>query len=129
MKLRAGRGRRDADDIDRLLDACGIASLADAIELFDGYYPQDEIAAPGLPSVEGAVPFFCAFSCRAGVQGSTAIGSAAVCCHVRHCHVRHYGPKSESCHLASAVSGQPNGSNCASMLYHDIWRFVSGSSL
>jgi hypothetical protein len=52
MKLRAGRGRRDADDIDRLLDACGIASLVDAVELFDGYYPQDEIAAPAFLQLE-----------------------------------------------------------------------------
>jgi hypothetical protein len=52
MKLRAGRGRRDADDIDRLLDACGIASLAEAVELFDGYYPEDEIAAPAFLQLE-----------------------------------------------------------------------------
>jgi hypothetical protein len=52
MKLRAGRGRRDAEDIDRLLDACGIASVADAVELFDCYYPQDEIATPAILQLE-----------------------------------------------------------------------------
>jgi len=52
MKLRAGRGRRDADDIDRLLDACGITSLADAVELFDRYYPQDDIAVPAMLQLE-----------------------------------------------------------------------------
>jgi hypothetical protein len=44
MKLRAGRGTRDAEDIDRLLHACGITSLAEAQELFDHYYPEEVIA-------------------------------------------------------------------------------------
>jgi hypothetical protein len=52
MKLRAGRGRRDADDIDRLLDACGITPLADAVELFDRYYPQVEMATPAFLQLE-----------------------------------------------------------------------------
>jgi hypothetical protein len=52
MKLRAGRGRRDADDIDRLLDACKVASVADAVELFECYYPQDEIATPAILQLE-----------------------------------------------------------------------------
>jgi hypothetical protein len=52
MKLRAGRGRRDSDDIDRLLDACGISSVAAAVGLFDCYYPQDEIAAPAMFQLE-----------------------------------------------------------------------------
>lgn len=48
MKLYAGRGSRDADDIDRLIDACGIASVTAALELFDRYYPAEEIAAPAM---------------------------------------------------------------------------------
>lgn len=52
MKLRAGRGRRDAEDIDRLLDACGIASMTDAVELFYRYYPHDEIATPAILQLE-----------------------------------------------------------------------------
>lgn len=48
MKLYAGRGSRDADDIDRLIDACGIASVTAALELFDRYYPAEEIAAPAI---------------------------------------------------------------------------------
>jgi hypothetical protein len=52
MKLRAGRGRRDSDDIDRLLDACRISSVGDAVELFDCYYPRDEIAAPAMFQLE-----------------------------------------------------------------------------
>jgi hypothetical protein len=44
MKLLAGRGRRDAGDIDRLLDACEIRSRETAAELFDRYYPAEVIA-------------------------------------------------------------------------------------
>ena len=52
MKLRAGRGRRDSDDIDRLLDACGIASVGDAVRLFGRYHPQDEISTPAMFQLE-----------------------------------------------------------------------------
>jgi hypothetical protein len=44
MKLRAGRGTRDAEDIEGLIEACAIASLAEAEELFDYYY-SDEVMA------------------------------------------------------------------------------------
>lgn len=44
MKLYAGRGRRDSDDIDGLLPVCGIRSVAEAEAIFDRYYPQEEIA-------------------------------------------------------------------------------------
>ncbi len=56
MKLRAGRGRRDTDDIDRLLDACGIASVDDAVALFDCYYPHDAIATPAILQLEDRFP-------------------------------------------------------------------------
>ncbi len=46
MKLLAGRGRRDSGDIDRLLDACDITTLADARGEFDRYYPNEVIADP-----------------------------------------------------------------------------------
>jgi hypothetical protein len=48
MKLQAGRGRRDATDIDLLLDACGIASLTDAMAVFDKYYPTETMAPKAL---------------------------------------------------------------------------------
>jgi len=48
MKLNAGRGRRDAGDIDRLLDACGVTSLAAAQGVFDRHYPAEVIAEPAL---------------------------------------------------------------------------------
>jgi hypothetical protein len=48
MKLRAGRGRRDTLDIDRLLDACGVDSLASAERIFERYFPHDAIADRAL---------------------------------------------------------------------------------
>ena len=44
MKLKAGRGLRDAGDIDWLLDRCEVRSTSAAEAIFDRYYPQDEIA-------------------------------------------------------------------------------------
>lgn len=41
MKLRAGRGRRDVDDIDLLLDVCEVMTKAEAIEIFGHYYQRD----------------------------------------------------------------------------------------
>lgn len=44
MKLRAGRGLRDAGDIKLLLEVCGVTSIAEAHETFDRYFPNEEIA-------------------------------------------------------------------------------------
>lgn len=52
MKLKAGRGRRDEDDIDLLCDACGLASAQDAVDLFDRYYPDDEIKPAARRQIE-----------------------------------------------------------------------------
>ena len=48
MKLLAGRGQRDAMDIDLLLEECRIGSLADAVAVFDKYYPTERIAPRAL---------------------------------------------------------------------------------
>jgi len=48
MKLRSGRGRRDATDIDRLLDACAVETAAEAVAIFDRYFPHDTIADRAL---------------------------------------------------------------------------------
>ena len=48
MKLGTGRRRRDSGDIDVLLDACGINSTAEAIDVFDRYYPNEVIAGPAM---------------------------------------------------------------------------------
>ena len=44
MKLRAGRGVRDADDIRLLLDTCRVQSVEAAEAIFDRYLPNEEIA-------------------------------------------------------------------------------------
>jgi hypothetical protein len=41
MKLLAARGTRDREDIERLLDACKVTSVATAVEIFDKYYPAE----------------------------------------------------------------------------------------
>ena len=48
MKLLAGRGLRDNDDIDLLLELCGITDLEQAVDLFDHYYPTEVIAPKAL---------------------------------------------------------------------------------
>ena len=44
MKLLAGRGRRDGEDIDLLLETCGVDSIVEAEEIFERYYPREEIS-------------------------------------------------------------------------------------
>jgi hypothetical protein len=44
MKLRAGRGKRDATDIELLLDVCGVSTCQEAEDIFDRCYPNEEIA-------------------------------------------------------------------------------------
>lgn len=44
MKLRAGRGRRDFDDIDLLLEHLGWGST-EALACFEYYYPHDALSA------------------------------------------------------------------------------------
>jgi hypothetical protein len=41
MKLLAGRGTRDREDIERLLDACSVVSYGEAKAIFDQYYPME----------------------------------------------------------------------------------------
>ena len=52
MKLLAGRGRRDGEDIERLLHACAVTSLGQAQEIFDRYFPTEVIAAPALAQLQ-----------------------------------------------------------------------------
>ena len=46
MRLLAGWGRHDSGDFHRLLDACGITTLAAARCVIDRYYPDEVIADP-----------------------------------------------------------------------------------
>jgi len=48
MKLQAGRGRRDLDDISLLLGLCGITSIEAAVAVFDKYYPTEVIAPKAM---------------------------------------------------------------------------------
>ncbi|MDA8117230.1 MAG: nucleotidyltransferase [Actinomycetota bacterium] len=43
MKLLAGRGRRDLQDVELLLDAIGIANINEAEAVFDHFYPEEKI--------------------------------------------------------------------------------------
>jgi len=56
MKLLAGRGRRDAADIDLLCDACNVTSTTAAHAIFDRYYPHDEMAARARTQLERRFP-------------------------------------------------------------------------
>jgi hypothetical protein len=56
MKLRAGRGFRDAGDIDILLAACGVTSKAGALEIFNRYLPNEDIAARALHLLQDRFP-------------------------------------------------------------------------
>lgn len=51
MKLRAARGRRDAHDIEVLLDACGTTSVREAVVLYEEYYPEDGMGPSALPQL------------------------------------------------------------------------------
>lgn len=44
MKLWAARGRRDAGDIDLLLDACQVTSVSQAVAIFERYYPEESLS-------------------------------------------------------------------------------------
>ena len=44
MKLLPGRGTRDREDIERLLDACKVTSVAAAEEIFDKYFPAQSMS-------------------------------------------------------------------------------------
>lgn len=43
MKLHAGRGRRDEEDVVSLVRALGLGSRAEARQIFETYYPHDEL--------------------------------------------------------------------------------------
>jgi len=52
MKLLANRGVRDSDDIDFLLEACGVRSLSDAQEIYEAYHAQDVLSPSATARVE-----------------------------------------------------------------------------
>ena len=55
MKMRAGRGSRDRLDINFLVKRCGITSVAEALELYEEFFPEDPLPDRTLPLLDEAV--------------------------------------------------------------------------
>ena len=52
MKLKANRGRRDAEDIERLLAICRIRSVDQAQKLYEGYHAQELLSESVIMRIE-----------------------------------------------------------------------------
>jgi hypothetical protein len=52
MKLKSNRGRRDADDIGRLLAICRINSVEQAQQVYESYHTQEELSAAAVARIE-----------------------------------------------------------------------------
>lgn len=55
MKMRAGRGSRDRPDINFLVKRCGVTSVAEALDLYDEYFPEDPLPDRTLPLLDEAI--------------------------------------------------------------------------
>ena len=55
MKLRAGRGSRDRLDINFLVKRCGVTSVAEALELYEEFFPEDPLPDRTLPLLDEAI--------------------------------------------------------------------------
>jgi hypothetical protein len=55
MKMRAGRGSRDRRDINFLFKRCGITSIAEALELYEEFFPEDPLPDRTLPLLDEAI--------------------------------------------------------------------------
>jgi hypothetical protein len=55
MKMRAGRGSRDRPDISFLVKRCGITSVAEALELYEEFFPEDPLPDRALPLLDEAI--------------------------------------------------------------------------
>ena len=55
MKMRAGRGSRDRLDINLLVKRCGITSVAEALELYEEFFPEDALPDRTLPLLDDAI--------------------------------------------------------------------------
>jgi len=52
MKIRASRGRRDEPDLRVLLEKCAITSVAEALVIYDEYFPEDPLPQRALAMLE-----------------------------------------------------------------------------
>jgi hypothetical protein len=55
MKMRAGRGSRDRLDISFLAKRCGITSVAEALELYEEFFPEDPLPDRTPPLLDEAI--------------------------------------------------------------------------
>ena len=55
MKMRAGRGSRDRPDISFLIKRCGVTSVAEALDLYEEYFPEDPLPDRTLPLLDEAI--------------------------------------------------------------------------
>jgi hypothetical protein len=55
MKMRAGRGSRDRPDINFLVRRCGVTSVAEALDLYEEYFPEDPLPERALPLLDEAI--------------------------------------------------------------------------
>ena len=55
MKMRAARGSRDRPDINFLVKRCGITSVAEALELYREFFPEDPLPDRTLPLLDEAI--------------------------------------------------------------------------
>jgi hypothetical protein len=55
MKMRAGRGARDRPDIKFLVKRCGVTSVAEALDLYEEYFPEDPLPDRTIPLLEEAI--------------------------------------------------------------------------
>jgi hypothetical protein len=55
MKMRAGRGSQDRQDINFLVKRCGVTSAAEALHLYHEYFPEDPLPDRTLPLLEEAI--------------------------------------------------------------------------
>jgi hypothetical protein len=55
MKMLAGRGSRDRLDINFLVKRCGITGVAEALELYEEFFPEDPLPDRVLPLLDEAI--------------------------------------------------------------------------
>ena len=55
MKMRAGCGSRDRPDINFLVKRCGVTSIAEALDLYEEYFPEDPLPDRTHPLLDEAI--------------------------------------------------------------------------
>ena len=55
LKMRVARGSRDRPDSNFLIKRCGVTSLAEALDLYKEYFPEDPMPDRTVPLLEEAI--------------------------------------------------------------------------